>query len=359
MPAHLTATGTDERPNPVLLCVTWRSTSGRTGCKRLFETLYKTYPFLTLILGFIALGWSADRFVNAAAAAAKNLGVSKVIIGLTAIAVGTSAPEIMVGIESSLRDLGRMAIGNAIGSNIANIGLVLGITAMVSPLPFADNTLKRGMPWLIGATLLALACLFNLYLGVLDGLALLTGLGVILYLVARKKRAEPYELEAELDELPDMSTAKSFLWFAVGLVVLLWSARALVIAAEAVAVEFGVSELVIGLTVVAVGTSLPELSVTLSAARHGYPEMAIGNVVGSNILNILAVLAIPALLDPRPIEVYVLWRDYGMMFALTALLILLAFAIGSRKVITRFEGLVLLAAWIGYTFIVYHQRLPG
>ena len=330
---------------------------------RLVDTLYAfiaTYPILTLIIGFITLGRSADRVVNAAAAAAKNLGVTKIVIGLTAIAVGTSAPEIMVGIESCLRGLGKIAIGNAIGSNIANMGLVLGITALVSPLPFADATLKREMPWLIGATLLALACLFtgaggDHYLSVLDGLALLAGLCVILYLLARKNRETPEDLEAELDELPDMTTVKSFAWFVVGLVVLVASAHVLVHAAEAVAVDFGVSELVIGLTIVAVGTSLPELSVTVAAARQGHPELAIGNVVGSNILNILAVLAIPALLDPQRIEVHVLWRDYGMMLALTALLVLLAFGIGSRKVITRFEGLVLLAAWIGYTFILYHQ----
>ena len=319
------------------------------------HTLIATYPFLTLIIGFITLGWSADRFVNASAAAAKNLGVSKIVIGLTAIAVGTSAPEIMVGIQSSLKDLGQIAIGNAIGSNIANMGLVLGITALVSPLPFADNTLKHEMPWLIGATLLTLVCLFNLYLGVMDGLMLLAGLGAILYLLARKNRATPENLDAELEELPDMTSLKSLVWFVVGLTVLLASAHVLVVAAEAVAVEFGVSELVVGLTIVAVGTSLPELSVTVAAARQGHPQLAIGNVVGSNILNILAVLAIPALLDPQPIAVAVLWRDYGMMFALTALLVLLAFAIGSRKVITRFEGLVLLAAWIGYTFILYHQ----
>lgn len=329
----------------------------------LLDTLHSfvaTYPFLTLIVGFITLGWSADRFVNASAAAAKNIGVSKIIIGLTAIAVGTSAPEIMVGIQSCLKDLGQIAIGNAIGSNIANMGLVLGITALVSPLPFVDSTLKHEMPWLIGATLLAFACLFtgsgeDHYLGVVDGLALLAGLGVILYLLARKNRATPEDLDAELEELPDMTSLKSFTWFVVGLVILLASAHVLVEAAEVVAKEFEVSELVIGLTIVAVGTSLPELSVTVAAARQGHPELAIGNVVGSNILNILAVLAIPALLDPQPIEVHVLWRDYGMMFALTVLLVLLAFAVGSRKVITRFEGLVLLAAWIGYTFILYHQ----
>lgn len=325
----------------------------------LIETYLATivaYPFLALIVGFFTLGWSADRFVNASAAAAKNLGVSKIVVGLTIVAVGTSAPEIMVGIEASLVGLGSLAIGNAIGSNIANIGLVLGITALVRPLPFAENVLKRELPWLLGATLLTLACLFNLHVGILDGLALLGGLGVILYLLARRSRAMPETLEAELDELPDMTGLKSFLWFVAGLAVLLVSAHVLVTAASAVAIQYQVSELVIGLTIVAVGTSLPELSVTVAAARQGHPELAIGNVVGSNILNILAVLAIPALLDPQSVEVAVLWRDYGMMVALTALLTLLAYAVGSRKVITRFEGLVLLAAWIGYTIIVYHHE---
>ncbi len=321
-----------------------------------FYEAIENYPFLALIVGFLTLGWSADRFVNASAAVAKNLGVSKIVIGLTAIAVGTSAPEIMVGIEASVMGIGELAIGNAIGSNIANIGLVLGITALVSPLPFADNVLKRELPWLIGATLLTLACLFNLYVGILDGLALLAGLGVILYLLARRNRARPDALQTDLDELPDMTAVKSFTWFVVGLVALLVSAHILVTGAAVVAVEYHVSELVIGLTIVAVGTSLPELSVTVAAARQGHPEMAIGNVVGSNILNILAVLAIPALLDPQVIDVAVLWRDYGMMVALTALLMLLAYAVGSRKVITRFEGLVLLAAWIGYTVILYQHE---
>jgi len=321
-----------------------------------FYLLIEEYPFLSLVVGFFALGWSADRFVNASAAAAKNLGVSKIVIGLTAIAVGTSAPEIMVGLEASVIGLGELAIGNAIGSNIANMGLVLGITALVSPLPFQENVLKRELPWLIGATLLTLCCLFDLYLGVIDGVVLLAGLGVILYLLAARNRRSPENLQAELDELPDMTTLKSFAWFAIGLAVLLFSAHVLVTAASVVATEYNVSELVIGLTIVAVGTSLPELSVTVAAARQGHPQMAIGNVVGSNILNILAVLAIPALLDAQPIAVTVLWRDYGMMLALTALLILLAYAIGSRKVITRFEGLVLLAAWVGYTLILYHHE---
>lgn len=322
----------------------------------MLNALAHEFPFVTLVLGFCALIWSADRFVNASAAAAKNLGVSKVVIGLTFVAVGTSAPEIMVGIQACLKGTGELAIGNAIGSNIANIGLVLGVTALVRELPFRRTTLKREIPWLIGATLLALACLFNRYLGMLDGVALLAGLGFLLYrLKAGSGGSLPEALQSELDELPDLSSVKALIWFLLGLAVLLLSAQALVVAASEVAVRFNVSPVVIGLTIVAVGTSLPELSVTITAALRGHADMAIGNVVGSNILNILAVLAIPALMAPQSIGITVLWRDYGMMVALTALLTLFAYGIGSRKVITRFEGIVLVAAWIGFTYLAYHQ----
>lgn len=319
--------------------------------------LVHAYPFVALIIGFTALIWSADRFVAGAAAAAKNVGISKIIIGLTLVAVGTSAPEIVVGIQDSLNDGGRVSIGNAIGSNIANIGLVLGITALVRPLPFRQTTLRREIPWLILATALALLCLANLYLGTFDGIALLAGLGFLLYRLARIGRragALPDNIESEVDELPDMTMVVAGLWFLAALVVLLVSAHLVVEGAREVALRFGVSEVVVGLTVVAVGTSLPELSVTVTAVLRGHADMAIGNVVGSNILNILAVLAIPALLAPQVIDVAVFWRDYGMMVALTALLILFAYGIGSRKIITRFEGFVLVTGWVGYTYLIYH-----
>ena len=318
--------------------------------------LVVAYPFVALVAGFCALIWSADRFVNASAAAAKNLGVPKVVIGLTFIAVGTSAPEIIVGIQACLAGTGELAIGNAIGSNICNIGLVLGVTALLRELPFAEPTLKREMPWMIGATLLALICLFNYRLGVFDGLALLAGLGYLLYRLKSAGRGSlPEALRNELDELADMPMFKAAGWFLAGLIVLLLSADVLVTAASEVARRFQVSPVVVGLTIIAVGTSLPELSVTVTAALRGHADMAIGNVVGSNILNILAVLAIPALLQPQAIEPGILWRDYGTMLALTALLVLFAYGIGSRKVITRFEGVVLVMAWIGYTWLVYHQ----
>ena len=327
-----------------------------------FASLFATvqeYPFLALIAGFCTLVWSADRFVNAAAAAAKNLGVSKIIIGLTFVAVGTSAPEIMVGIQACLAGSGELAIGNAIGSNIANIGLVLGFTALVRELPFKDTTLKREIPWLIGATLLAMICLFGYRLSMVDGLVLLAGLAFLLYRlkVDSSEREEGEGIAPELEELPDMAMPKAIMWFLAGLAVLLFSAKVLEVAASEVAERFDVSKLVIGLTIVAVGTSLPELSVTVTAALRGHADMAIGNIVGSNILNILAVLSIPALMAPQDIAPTVLWRDYGVMVMLTTLLVLFALGIGSRKVITRFEGGVLVMAWIGYSWLVYQQKL--
>ena len=260
--------------------------------------------------------------------------------------------------QDSLGSRGQLAIGNAIGSNIANIGLVLGITALVRPLPFATTTLKREIPWLIGATALALICLVNGFLGVFDGFALLGGLSFLLYRLGRIGRGAgglPDNIQSELNELPDMTMVIAGLWFLAALIVLLVSAHLVVEGASEVALRFGVSEVVVGLTVIAVGTSLPELSVTVTAVLRGHADMAIGNVVGSNILNILAVLAIPALLAPQVIDVAVLWRDYGMMLALTALLILFAYGIGSRKIITRFEGAVLVTGWVGYIYLVYHH----
>ena len=316
-------------------------------------------PILVLIFGFIMLVWSADRFVSGAAAAANNLGVSKMLIGLTVVSLGTSAPEILVALTASLDGIPTLAIGNAIGSNIANIGLVLGITALIRPLPFAASVLKGELPWLIGTTLIALFCLADFNLDTIDGIILLCGLAYILYRLTRVPQDAPDgfgdTFEDELDELPAMQTPRALFWLTTGLVVLLGSAQALVWAATDIAAYLGVSELVIGLTVVAVGTSLPELAATVGSALKGHPDIAIGNVVGSNILNILAVLAVPALVHPTILESVVLWRDFGMMFALTMLLVLFAYGMGSRAIITRFEGGVLMLAWVGYNYLLYQQ----
>ena len=311
-----------------------------------------------LVLGFVALIWSADKFLSGAAATATNMGVSKMMIGLTVVSVGTSAPEIVVASMAALDGNSLLAVGNAIGSNIANIGLVLGITAIITPLPFSANVLRKELPWLLGATFLAVILLFDRRLDFVDGIILLLGLTYILWQLMASQSDPEYSTEAisdELDDLPEMTNRQSIIWLTVGLIVLLISAQVLVYAATNVATTLGVSDLIIGLTIVAVGTSLPELAATVGSAIKGQPDIAIGNIVGSNILNILAVLAVPGLIHATDIDYAALWRDSGMMLALTLMLALFAYGLNSRAVITRFEGSVMLMAWIGYNLLLIQQ----
>jgi cation:H+ antiporter len=316
-------------------------------------------PLLVLILGLVALVWSADRFLAGAASTAGHFGVPKILIGLTVVSLGTSAPEILVALAAAMDGNALLAVGNAVGSNIANIGLVLGITAMIAPLPFSRGVLRKELPWLLGATFLALWLLFDLQLTRLDGLALLAGMAFILYRLVKTQHATTEgvtaSLEEEIEELQGLTRNMAMFWLIVGLLILLVSAQMLVWAATEIALRLGVSEMVIGLTVVAVGTSLPELAATVGAALKGHTDIAIGNVVGSNILNILAVLAVPGLVSAPFIDNVALWRDCGMMLALTLALALFAYAIGSRPVITRFEGAVILLGWIGYNVLLAQQ----
>jgi cation:H+ antiporter len=212
--------------------------------------------------------------------------------------------------------------------------------------------LKSELPWLLAATVLAIVLLFDLYLSPLDGVILLSSLALILYRLTTNQKRHPdvivESIQDELDELPSMNNKQAIMWLVIGIVILLLSAELLVWAATKIAVGLGVSDLIIGLTVVAVGTSLPELAATLGAAVKGHSDIAIGNIVGSNMLNILAVLAVPALVHPTALDTALVWRDSGMMLALTLLLILFAFGLHSRPVITRFEGIVMVLAWLGY-----------
>ncbi len=309
----------------------------------------------SLVAGLILLVWSAERFVSGAATTAANLGVSNLLIGLTIVSIGTSAPEILVAISASLEAAPKLAIGNAIGSNIANIGLVLGITAIVAQLPFTPEIVKNEVRWLIGATLLALFCLANLFLGSVDGLLLLAGLGLILYLMLNKRRLQrqshPFASE-ETDENPRMPRHRGVFWLVFGLVLLLISAQVVTTAAVEVANQLGIDELIIGLTIVAIGTSLPELAASVTAAVKGHTDIAIGNVIGSNVLNVLAVLAVPALMHPIEIDPVVLWRDYGVMTLLTLILIVFAHW---RSSISRFEGTLMFTIWVGYNVVLYMQ----
>ena len=313
-----------------------------------------------LVVGFVVLVVSASYFVDAAKISAHYLGVSELIIGLTAVSIGTSAPEILVAVMDSYTESPDVAIGNAIGSNIANIGLVLGLTAIVVPLPFEERVLRSELPMLLVATCITAFCLANLRVGPIDGIILLAFLGYILYRLVRDTRTTgelPEEIESEVEDLERMSPLRSWVQLVIGLIFLLIAAKVIVSSAEYIARTIGVSEMIIGLTVVAAGTSLPELAATMAAALRRSPEIAIGNIVGSNILNILAVLSVPALLNPSAITPIDFWRDFGVMFILTMLLALFANGIGAKKIITRSEGVIFLASYCCYILLVYWQDL--
>ena len=333
-----------------------------------------------LLVGFLILFKSADFFVIGAVTTARNFHISPMVIGLTIVALGTSAPEIFVAVTSSLQGEPELAIGNAIGSNIANIGMVLGITALIVPLPFRQDILKKDLPIMFLVTLCAGVTLIDFHLGFWDGLLLFACLGTFLYRLAHEHRAkrasvagaenqlsdtnadpapEPgpeldLECIAELDEIPDMSQRKAVLTLIMSLVFLLLSSELLVWAVVKIAHRMGVSELIIGLTVVAIGTSLPELVVSMTSALKGETDLAIGNIVGSNIFNMLAVLSIPCMLAPTEIASNVVWRDYGLMFGLTVLLGLFAYGVSGSARISRLEGGILLLAWLGYLGSLYY-----
>ncbi|WP_290702623.1 calcium/sodium antiporter [Amphritea sp.] len=315
------------------------------------------YPIIALLVGFIILVWSADRFVIGAASTAKNFGMSPMLIGLTVVSFGTSAPEILVAIMASTAGAGSLAVGNALGSNIANIGLVLGITALVAPLPVRSKVLKQEIPLLLAITLLAGGVLYDLYLGRIDSIILILSLIACLFLFTRFQRnASDEDIADEEEELPELPTSWAFFWLITGLLLLAGSSRLLVWGATEIATTLGVSELIIGLTIVAIGTSLPELAASVASALKGHTDIALGNIVGSNIFNIAAVMAVPGLLMPIELESIVLLRDYGMTLGLTLLLALLAL-FQKPPNISRMEGGILLAVYAGYLALLYNMSV--
>ena len=311
---------------------------------------------IAIAAGFALLIWGADRFVDGAAALARNLGVPPLVIGLTIVGMGTSAPELLVSGLAAAQGNPGLGIGNAIGSNITNIGLVLGVTALIAPLSVHSRLLQRELPLLLIAMLFGYVLLADGQLQRIEGLALISGLFLVLiWMVFSGRRAGRSEAFAGEFELPRaMSTARATLLFLLGLIVLLAGSKALVWGAVDIAERLGVSDLVIGLTIVAIGTSLPELAASIISARRGEPDIALGNVVGSNLFNVLGVLGLPGLLAPGPVPGEVLSRDYPVMLALTVLLFAFAFSLrNGERHINRLEGGLLLAAFIGYEIWIY------
>jgi cation:H+ antiporter len=320
------------------------------------ETVLFTLAILT---GLVLLTRSADRFVDGASGLALNLGVSPLIIGLTIVAFGTSAPEMLVSAMSAWNGNTELAIGNAIGSNIANIGLVLGLTALITPLAVHSHTLRRELPLMLSVMLISLLLLWDGDLSRLDGAVLFGGLVLlILWTVHIGRNPHPEDpLSKEFaDEIAETTTPARSWWILIsGLVLLLIAARLLVWGAVGVAESFGVSDLVIGLTVVAIGTSLPELAAAIAAARKGEHDIAVGTVLGSNLFNILGVLGIAGVIGPSGFAPAVLIRDLPLMIGLSVVLYFMARGISRSHLptISRWEGGILLATFIAYQVWLY------
>ncbi|TMP30070.1 calcium/sodium antiporter [Pseudoalteromonas rubra] len=314
--------------------------------------------FVILILGFIALVWSADRFVYGAAALAKNLGVPTLIVGLTIVAMGSSAPEMMVAAQAALVDKTDTAVGNAVGSNIANILMVLGITALLRPLGVGSGILKREMPLLVVVSLAAWLIISDNHFSALEGWLLLIGfmvfIGGLIYISKTGKTDQDDPLISEAcDEVPsDVPMSKAIFWLIVGMVLLPVSADYLVDSAVDIAKYFGMSDLLIGLTIIAIGTSLPELAACVAGVLKNEDDLVLGNIIGSNIFNILAVLSIAGILNPATLDSNIASRDMYVMLGATAALVLMSVSLKGRRQINRVEGGLLLGAFCGYMYFI-------
>ncbi|MFK8017595.1 MAG: calcium/sodium antiporter [Gammaproteobacteria bacterium] len=313
----------------------------------------ETVSVAAVLAGFALLIWGAHLFVVGAAATAHDLGVSHLLIGVTIVGLGTSAPELLVSANAALRGVPDIAIGNALGSNIANVGLILGLTALIVPLTVQSQTLRREMPVLLAITLLTLLPFLDGYFSRMEGLALIAGLMLMLVWLIRAEVSNNPEPDTAAfdDEIPsDMSLPKALAMTLAGLLILLGSSNMLVWGAQNIALALGVSELVIGLTVIAIGTSLPELAASLTAAMKNQHDIAIGNVIGSNMYNLLAVMGTAGALSPSRPDINVLQRDFPVMIGMTVVLFAMAYSLNDEKGgrIARLEGGALLIAFFGY-----------
>ena len=323
-----------------------------------------TILFITsIIIGFAVLIWGADRFVDGAANIATNFGISPLVVGLTIVGFGTSAPEMIVSGLASLDGAPSLGVGNAIGSNIANIGLVLGITLLISPLVIHSNTLKREFPILAFIMAIALYLVWDHYLGFIDGIILFSGFILILfgmaYLAIHSSKQNPLEQKLEQEfSTAKMTIKQSILSFIIGLTALLIGSKTLVWGATGIAQLLGVSDLIIGLTIIAIGTSLPELAASVVSALKNEHDIAVGNILGSNMFNTLAVLAMPGLIMPSHLEPALLQRDFPFMIALFVMLYFFA-RIGKTGHLGRFSGLAILTVYIAYNGLLAYQSMSG
>jgi cation:H+ antiporter len=310
-----------------------------------------TYATATLA-GFLLLVWGADRFVVGAASSARHFEVPPLLVGLTLVGMATSGPEMFVSVVASLDGNPQLAAGNAIGSNIANIGLVLGASALVTPIIIRSDTLKREMPALLAVTLLAVMAFMNGRVGRLEGALLLASLILVVYwlvvLGSRSAANDPIGTEYAVEMPPNLPLGMSALWLILGLSVLLAGSNLLVWGAHNLAVSLGVSDLVIGLTLVAVGTSFPELAVSIVSALKQEHDLALGNIIGSNLFNSLAVIGIAAVIHPSDYEPEVLTLHLPVMIGMTLVLFTMTYNFSGNSRINRLEGGILLVAFLAY-----------
>ena len=312
-----------------------------------------TLPFITVVFGLALLVWSADRFVEGSAATARYFGMPPLLIGMVIVGFGTSAPEMVVSAISASQGNPGIALGNAYGSNITNIALILGLTALISPIAVHSQVLRMELPILAAATALAAWQLRDGAITRLDAVLLLAVFGGLMAWTIRqgmRKKADTLgrEMEQEL-AAQAMPTRRAVLRLLVGLIVLVGSSRLLVWGAVQIAQGFGVSDLLIGLTVVAIGTSLPELASSIIAARKGEHDIALGNIIGSNMFNTLAVVGIAGAIHPMAVGPEVFSRDILVMAALTLSLFVVGYGFRGPGRINRYEGALLLACYLGYT----------
>ena len=314
---------------------------------------FMTTAFFAVACGLVLLVWSADRFVEGSAAAARHFGMPPLLIGMVIVGFGTSVPEMMVSALAALQDNPGIALGNAYGSNITNIALILGLTALIRPIAVNSRVLRQELPILTLVTALAAFQLWDGRLTRVDSLVLMAVFGIlmawtILQGLRRKSDSLGREVAQEI-KVKAEPVGRAVFWIIAGLVLLIISSRLLVWGAVKIAQGLGVSDLIIGLTVVALGTSLPELASSVIAIRKGEPDIALGNILGSNLFNTLAVVSIAGVIHPMRVDAEVFFRDIPVMAALTISLFVIGYGFRGPGRINRLEGAILLACYLGYT----------
>jgi cation:H+ antiporter len=312
-----------------------------------------TLAVIAILFGLALLVWSADRFVEGAAATARHYGMPPLLIGMVIVGFGTSAPEMVVSALAASQGNPGIALGNAYGSNITNIALILGITALLSPITVHSQVLRKELPLLMGITLLAAWQLWDGEISRIDATVLLLVFAALMgWTIWQGMKQQGDTLAGEMVqelEAHTMPVRRAFFWLITGLLLLIASSRLLVWGAVDIAHAFGVSDLIIGLTIIAIGTSLPELAASIIATRKGEHDIALGNVLGSNLFNTLAVVGIAGTIHPMAVPPEVLSRDILVMAVLTLLLFIFGYGLRGAGRINRLKGLGLLTCYIAYT----------